>query len=83
MLGALDESAPLGMHQENQSLQFQVGERDVEIERMKTTLMALNEKLQVLTNIKEDVEETRQYFATSENKRVLLQESMKRTSINI
>ena len=34
-----------GLQGENQNLQFQIGERDVEIERMKTTLMALNEKL--------------------------------------
>jgi len=31
------------LQKENQSLQFALGERDVEIDRMKTTLVSLNE----------------------------------------
>ncbi len=42
------------MSSENQGLQFQLGERDVEIERMKITLIALNEKLSVTNDIRLD-----------------------------
>ena len=62
------ESA-LGMQQENQNLQFAIGDRDIEIDRMKTTLIALNEKLTVQTDIRKDVGDTRQSFAGSEDQR--------------
>jgi len=42
------------LENENQNLQFSLGERDVEIERMKTTLIALNEKLAVTEDIRLD-----------------------------
>ena len=38
----------------NDQLQFLIGERDVEIERMKITLIALNEKLAIVNDIKLD-----------------------------
>lgn len=72
-----------GLQGENQNLQFQIGERDVEIERMKTTLMALNEKLQVLTDIKQDVDDHKEYIRTSEDKRNDLQSYIKKTSEKI
>ena len=40
------------LQSENQSLEFQLGERDIEMERMKTTLIALNEKLALTNDIK-------------------------------
>ena len=41
--------------QEIQNLQFNLGEKDIEIERMKTTLIALNEKLNVAKDVNSDV----------------------------
>jgi uncharacterized membrane protein len=58
---------------ENQQLQFQLGERDVEIERMKITLIALNEKLAVTNDIRLELDQTKEYFSTSELKRGELQ----------
>ena len=40
-----------GLQTEVQKLQFTVGDRDVEIERMKTTLIALNGKLSRLEDV--------------------------------
>jgi len=50
-----------------------LAERDVEMERMTTTLFALNEKLVVLNDVKTDCEEHKGYFIISEAKRVDLQ----------
>ena len=58
---------------QNNALQFQIGERDVEVERMKTTLFALNEKLTVLEDVEKDITETRQNFKSSEATRGELQ----------
>ena len=57
------------LSKENQQLQFALGERDVEIDRMKTTLISLNEKLAVLTDIKNDADDFKSNFGASENKR--------------
>ena len=72
-----------GLQGENQNLQFQIGERDVEIERMKTTLMALNEKLQVLTDIKQDIDDHKEYIRNSEDKRNELQSYIDNTGKKI
>ena len=58
---------------ENQNLQFSLGERDVEIERMKITLIALNEKLAVTNDVKLDCVQFKEYFSVSETSRVELQ----------
>jgi len=58
---------------ENTQLQFSLGERDVEIERMKITLVALNEKLAVTNDIKLELSQTKDYFEESEGKRGDLQ----------
>ena len=50
------------LQDENQQLQFQLGERDIEIDRMKTTLFALNEKLSMVTDIKSDLDDNKNYF---------------------
>lgn len=68
---------------ENQGLHFQLGERDVEIERMKTTLFALNEKLCVVNDVKQDNEEHRQYLQVSEAERAKLQITIQETSTRI
>jgi len=46
-----------------------LGERDVEIERMKITLIALNEKLAVTNDIRLDADQHKEYLATSEAER--------------
>ena len=61
------------MNTENQGLQFQLGERDVEIERMKITLIALNEKLAVTNGIRLDCTQYKEYHLTSETERKTLQ----------
>ena len=65
MMGAYDHD----VQHELQALQFQLGERDVEIERMKTTLTALNEKLAVVNDVKQDIEDHKAYFKQSEEER--------------
>lgn len=57
-----------------------MGERDVEIERMKTTLLALNEKLTVVNDVKQDIVEHQQYFQESEAQRAKLQNILVDTS---
>ena len=61
-------------------MQFQLGERDIEIDRMKTTLFALNEKLAMVTDIKNDLEETKSYLQGSEQTRQELQGHIQETS---
>lgn len=39
------------LQSENQNLQFALGDRDIEIERMKTTLFSLNEKINVNSDL--------------------------------
>ena len=48
--------------EEIKNLQFTVGDRDVEIERMKTTLIALNHKLASLQDIQKEVEDHKMYL---------------------
>ena len=54
---------------ENQQLQFDIGDRDVEMERMKITLFALNERVAMVAALNQDGDEQRTYLATSEYKR--------------
>ena len=57
------------LQQENQQLQFALGDRDIEIERMKTTLFALNEKINSLSDIRHDCDSHKTYIQQSEDKR--------------
>ena len=54
-------------------MQFTVGERDIEIERMKTTLIALNHKLAALQDIQREVEDHKEFLKMSEDERGGLQ----------
>lgn len=69
--------------EENQTLQFQIGDRDIEIDRMKTTLFALNEKLAMINDIRSDLDGQKGNFRFSEETRGQLQMSMERTSKTI
>ena len=71
-LNGLEESMK-DLQAENQHLQFEIGDRDVEIERMKITLVALNEKLAMVNDIRQDGDDTKAYLANSEDKRNNLQ----------
>ena len=53
---------------------MQLGDTDIEMERMKTTLIALNEKLSVTNDIKLDCDQHKEYLATSEGERKKLQD---------
>lgn len=62
------------IHEEKQQLEFTIGEKDVEIERMTTTLVALNGKLGALTDAESEVISQRRYLVESESKRGELQD---------
>lgn len=62
------------IHEEKQQLEFTIGEKDVEIERMKTTLIALNGKLGALSDVEKEVVDQRRYLQESEGKRGDLQD---------
>ena len=51
---------------ENQQLQMNLGEKDIEIERMQTTLTALNGKLTELSDIRIDIDAHKEYLQKSE-----------------
>ena len=68
---------------ESQELQFAIGERDVEIERMKITLVALNEKLAVTNDIRLDCDQHKQYLSQSEQQRANLQAQIMDTAEEI
>ena len=51
---------------------MQMGEKDVEMERMQTTLQALNGKLSLLTDIRNDIDSHKEYLEKSEEQRELL-----------
>lgn len=69
--------------EEIKNLQFTVGDRDVEIERMKTTLIALNHKLAALQDIQKEVEDHKVYLKKSEEQRGGQQEHMVQVSHKI
>ena len=60
-----------------------MGERDIELDRLKTTIFALNQKLELSEANQIDLQATREQLKESENKRKCLQEKMEdsRTSI--
>lgn len=62
----------MSMQQDNTMLQMQMGEKDVEMERMTTTLTALNGKLTILTDIRNDIDQHKEYLENSEEQRELL-----------
>ena len=64
-------------------MQFQLGERDVEIERMKITLIALNEKLAVTNDIRLDCTQYKEYHVVSETSRKELQVQIDQCCENI
>ena len=51
---------------ENSQLTFEMGEKDVEIDRMKTTLFALNSKLQQWEEMKSNCTTSAESLALSE-----------------
>ena len=60
-----------------------LSEKEVEIEHLKTTVIALNEKVEVVNDLRHDVDGARGDFTVSETKRVELQVHIKETSIKI
>ena len=57
------------LNDEIQELQFKLGNRDIEIERMETTLVALNQKLEALQDVRVEVEHHTKLFQNSEAER--------------
>ena len=62
-----------------ENLSFQLGERDTENERLKTTVVALNEKLMVFNDIEKDLKITQASLKESENSRYKLQANIHET----
>ena len=60
-----------------------LSEKEVEIEHLKTTVIALNEKVQVLNDLKKDVDIHKDLVKNSEIKREELQIHITETSIKI
>jgi chromosome segregation ATPase len=71
------------LHEEIKQLQFTVGDRDVEIERMKTTLIALNHKLASLTDVQKEIDDHKSFLKESEGERGALQTHIVQTSQKI
>ena len=62
---------------------MQVSEKEIEIERLKTTVTSLNHKCAIVDDHLQDVSNARSDFKDSENQRVELQAYIKQTSITI
>eukprot|EP00347_Sterkiella_histriomuscorum_P021380 403334174 len=60
-----------------------LSEREVEIEHLKTTVIALNQKVEIIRDMEQDVDNYHQATKHSEIKRVELQTHIKETSIKI
>ena len=58
-------------------------EKDVEIDHLRTTQFALNEKVEVINDMKQDVITHKTLFDNSESKRGELQVHIKQTSLKI
>ena len=56
------------LQNENAKINIQLGERDVEMERMKCTLYALNTKLKGVQEVREQLESQKQLVTESEQK---------------
>lgn len=57
-----------------------INERDVEIDHLKTTVIALNEKVETMNDIKTDISDTRVQWSKSEEARTQLQIHITQTS---
>lgn len=68
---------------ENSQLTFEMGEKDVELDRMKTTLFALNSKLQQWEEMKSTCANSSESLALSEQKRVELQEAIQESGLKV
>ena len=58
---------------ENKDLIHGITEKEVEIEHLKTVIVALDEKVQVITSVREDLTITKDHLKVSEQARVDLQ----------
>ena len=68
---------------ENSQLTFEMGEKDVEIDRMKTTLFALNSKLQQWEEMKSKCTSSAESLDLSEQKRGELQDHLKDAGLKV
>jgi gas vesicle protein len=62
------------------NMQMLVSEKEIEIERLKTTVVSLNSKCAIVDDHLEDVKNTTNRFEESEQQRANLQNHMKQTS---
>lgn len=67
----------------HQQLQFDLSDKDIEMDRLKTTVQALNEKCVAIDDIKQDCENHIHMFDQSEHAREQLQIHIKETAVVI
>ena len=60
-----------------------LSEKEVEIDHLKTTIVALTENMEVVTDLKKDVQVHKDLFKHSEEKRTELQVHITETSVKI
>jgi hypothetical protein len=58
-------------------------EKETEIERMRTTLEALKEKLVIFNDLEQELQDRNESFIQSEKQRAKLQERMEETALKI
>lgn len=68
------------LNEQKHEMSMQVSEKEIEIERLKTTVVSLNHKCAIVDDHKEDVSNANNRFAESETQRVVLQEHIVETS---
>ena len=60
-----------------------ITEKEVEIEHLKTVIVALDQKVKVLESVREDLAQEKDHSKQSEGARVELQMVMKQTSVQV
>ena len=68
---------------ENAQLNFEVGEKEVELDRMKTTLFALNSKLQQWEDMQANCKSSSESLALSEQKRSELSSQIQQSGLQL
>ena len=71
------------LNDQQHQMSMQVSEKEIEIERLKTTVASLNHKCAIVDDHLADVHNARGDFKDSEGNRVKLQEHIVQTSITV
>jgi len=80
---ALLEETIKELSQDKQELSMMCEEKDTELERVKTTLQALKEKLVIFDDLEQELQMKNEQFMKSEQIRAQLQQSIEETAKKI